>query len=136
MKVSKKFYSGLIRPLWLAMKPAITKQTSIEKITYCVSLTGQAEAETEEEEKSLTPAQLLELEFIRLVNNPTSTTKDFLTLVWDFMAIDITTGLGGLQEALQNQSMLFHYIYPTEMQQQFKELFAEHHVEIRAIMEA
>ena len=125
----------MIKPLWLAMKPAITKQTSIEKITYCVSLTGQAEAKTEEE-KSLTPAHLLELEFIRLVYNPTSTTKDFLKLVWDFMAIEITTGPGKLQETLQSQSMLFHYIYPDEMQQQFKELFAEHHVEIRAIMEA
>ena len=135
MKMSKQFYSGMIKPLWLAMKPAITKQTSIQKVTYCVSITGQAEAEAEEE-KSLTPAHLLELEFIRLVYNPTSTTKDFLTLVWDFMAIEITTGPGKLQETFQNQSMLFHYIYPVDMQQQFRELFADHHKQIRKIMEA
>ena len=133
--MSKQFYSGMIKPLWLAMKPAITKQTTIEKVTYCVSITGQAEAEAEEE-KSLTPAHLLELEFIRLVYNPTSTTKDFLTLVWDFMAIEITTGPGKLQETFQNQSMLFHYIYPVDMQQQFRELFADHHKQIRKIMEA
>ena len=68
--------------------------------------------------------------------NPTSTTKDFLTLVWDFMAIEITTGPGKLQETFQNQSMLFHYIYPVDMQQQFRELFADHHKQIRKIMEA
>jgi hypothetical protein len=137
MKVSKQFYSGLIKPLWFAIKPAITEQTSPIKTTYCVSITGPAEVEEETEgEKSLTPRELLVLEFKRLVNNPTSTTKDFLTLVWDFMAIDITTGAGKLQETLQTQSMLFHYIYPDEMQEIFRDLFLEYHIEIRKIMEA